>query len=348
MSKIFIFILFLITSLILSAQEPLNCEIKGGVIDNLDDRPYLIIHHKNNSKQIFSYNDTHKEACIKNIKMLYANNNIILKKNRLYLISFSINPINKGEILSVEEELGIKVKVKQKNDSTNLKALIRCDMKEDNHLYTTFGNTEKFDYYSEYITRIESFVNTTKVLDMYTSPNLRKNPYLSFKLNKAFDPKNIKFVITNNKKLKRTFFKNNRQNELNFINNNQHIKAVFNSKRQDDAIKKMYGTIKEFKEGNITIQVPAVAGSGWSVPLEIISDIDAESMLVLTNSSYHPAVIAVFSTPYNLINYKIYINANYKEVWNNLIISVIIKDKKGNFYKTENISSVIHYTSDCT
>jgi len=337
-----IFILFLILPIILNAVP--SCKIKGGIIDKIDDRPHFIIHHKDNSKQIFSYNDTHKETCIKNIHELFDNNNIILKKNRLYVISFSIKPMNKGEILYIVEELKLKVKARQKNGRTTVKAIIQCDMKEDNHLYTMFGNTKKFDYYSEYITHIESFFDTTKVLDMYTSPNLSLNPYLSFMLNKPFNPKKIRFEITNNKNLKRTFLKKNKQNELIVSNENKKIKAVFNAKTQKDAIKNMYGTIKEFKEGNITITTPRLANA-WGVPLQITSDIDAESILVLTGSTWYPAVYVILSTPYNKISYKVNLNVNYKEVWKHHTITVIVKDKKGNFYKVENTSAVIHYTS---
>jgi len=342
MNKTHIFILLLILPLTLNALS--SCKIKGGVINKIDDRPYFVVQHKDNSKQFFSYNDTYKEDCIKNINALYKNNNTILKENRIYIISFSIKPIDKGKILSIEEELKIKVKVRNKNDSTRVKALIRSDMKKDNHSYTSFGNTKEFNYYSEFITHIESFFGTTKVLDMYTSPNLSQYQVLNFNLNKDFKKKNIKFIVTNNKNLKRTFFKNKQKNESNVINTNKKFEAVFNAKSQDEAIEKMYGIINEFKEGNITIQSPKVAANGQSVPLGIISNIEAESILVLTDSTWYPVVFAIVSTPYNKIDYRLKLNLNYKEVWKYKIV-VIIKDKKGNYYKAEKKSDVVHYTS---
>ena len=202
MNKVFIFLFLLIFPLLLNAQKPLSCVIKGGIIDKPYDRPYLIIHYKNSSEQVFSYNNTGNEACVKSLDRLYKNDNILLKKNRQYVVSFLFTPGNKGEISAIKETLKLKVKARQKNDNTAVKAIIQCDMKEDNHLFSEFGYTKKFDYYSEYITHIESYFDTTKVLDMYTSPNLSLNPYLSFMLNKPFNPKKIRFEITNNKNFK--------------------------------------------------------------------------------------------------------------------------------------------------
>ena len=329
-------------------EEPLPCMIKGGVIKYINDRPHLTVKNSDGTKYIFSYNNRHKDSCAKSFTQLSnsKNKNFPLKSNRLYDIAFSLQPINKGEILLIEEHLKIKVKVKvkEKDNNTAVKALIRTDMKEDKHLYTSFGKTLEFDYYSEYITHIESFFGTTKVLDIYTSPNLSKNPILKFRLNRAFDKNRVKLVLTNNKNLKRTFLKNKLQSESIIIDTNKKMQAVFSAKSQNVAIEKMYGTIKKFKEGNITIQSPDMAASGESVPFGIISDIDAESILVLTDSTQYPAVIAIFTTPYNKTYYHLKLNLNYKEVWK-YTMTVIIKDKKGNFYKVKKKADVIHYTS---
>ena len=345
MNRILIYLLLLLFPLLINAQSSLICNIKGGIIDKADHRPFVTIHQKNGLKYIFTYNDRNKERCVKNLSILHDNKNLVLKKNRLYDVTFSRSLSGENSILSIQEVLRLKVKVRQKSDYTAVKAILYCDMKEDKHLFTKFGNTEKFDYYSEYITHIESFFGTAKVLDMYTSPNLSLNPYVSFKLNKPFNPKKIRFEITNNKNLKRIFLKKNRQNESIVNEKNEKIKAVFNAKTQKEAIKNMYGTIKKFKEGNITITTPHLANNAGAVPLQITSDIDAESILVLTGSTWYPAVYLILSTPYNKTSYNIKLNVNYKEVWDNHTITVIIKDKKGNFYKAKNTSAVIHYTS---
>ena len=102
--------------------------------------------------------------------------------------------------------------------------------------------------------------------------------------------------------------------------------TVWTAHTVEDALKAMYGTSALVKEG-VTLTAPDVASNGGAVPVDVKSDIDAKTVMILQNVNPESAVIVYEMTPYSIIDFSIKIKMKKSGT-----ITAVVQGKDGKLY----------------
>ncbi len=102
--------------------------------------------------------------------------------------------------------------------------------------------------------------------------------------------------------------------------------TVWTAHTVEDALKAMYGTSELVKEG-VKVNAPDVASNGGAVPVDVKSDIDAETVMILQNVNPESAVIVYDLTPYSIIDFSIKIKMKKSGT-----ITAVVQGKDGKLY----------------
>ncbi len=102
--------------------------------------------------------------------------------------------------------------------------------------------------------------------------------------------------------------------------------TVWTAHTVEDALKAMYGTSELVKEG-VTVNAPDVASNGGAVPVDVKSDIDAKTVMILQNVNPESAVIVYDLTPYSIIDFSIKIKMKKSGT-----ITAVVQGKDGKLY----------------
>ncbi len=102
--------------------------------------------------------------------------------------------------------------------------------------------------------------------------------------------------------------------------------TVWTAHTVEDALKAMYGTSALVKEG-VTVNAPDVASNGGAVPVDVKSDIDAKTVMILQNVNPESAVIVYEMTPYSIIDFSIKIKMKKSGT-----ITAVVQGKDGKLY----------------
>ena len=102
--------------------------------------------------------------------------------------------------------------------------------------------------------------------------------------------------------------------------------TVWTAHTVEDALKAMYGSSALVKEG-VTLTAPDVASNGGAVPVDVKSDIDAKTVMILQNVNPESAVIVYEMTPYSIIDFSIKIKMKKSGT-----ITAVVQGKDGKLY----------------
>jgi len=247
----------------------------------------------------------------------------------------------------------IKLKAKQDNEYIRAKIIIKNPMhgqiEENKRAY--WGN-EKREI--NFITSITVKSKSNTLLYIETSPFLPRNPLIRFTIKKDYFGNKIIFSVkdnNNNTKDKLIEIKNYSSNNTKTTPTQSSLPSrvkypkVWKATTPDEAIKELYGKTKMI-ENVIQLKVAEISENSLSVPIMIKTDIDLESIVILTTNNPR-SVVSIIDIPtrgltqfVTRIKYlsPIYV---YKDVcWDYYTqsmapkITVIGKGRDGKLYKT--------------
>ena len=266
-----------------------------------------------------------------------------MSKYLLILLFLSIN------IFAIELNT-IKVKVTQHNNVLKTKIMIQSDMVSEE-----VAKRKKTK--PEYITNITAKIDERTVYNISTSPNVSTGLKLQFKFKNQSKTKKLEIYTTknNSKQYKNSFqinkllmskrgIKSPPLQVKYLIENNfktTHSK-VWEETDPRKAIEKLYGS-QEMIENIIHVKVPIETQNKYLIPVSIKSDLNLESIAILTDNN-PKSLIAIISIPKNgMIDYALNIKAMgvyyYNEKYYNqpsyeANIIVIGKAYDGKLYRT--------------
>jgi len=207
---------------------------------------------------------------------------------------------------------------------------------------------------SRYITHVTARVNDYTVLDMYTGPSMSKHPIIKFLYKNIKDADTIKFSALDNKGLQRKAafpIKKPESVAAKFVSPPLPQKKAaainmeaFKADSVPMAIKTLYPQFKNPVEGKIEIGLPGVASNTDIIPVSVSSNIDLESIAVLSENTQTP-VIAVFSNHFGVIDYTFKIRVYPTGLSGQFTITVIGRGRDGMFYKA--VKSAQYAFGDC-
>ena len=242
----------------------------------------------------------------------------------------------------------IKVAAKQIDDKINAKFLIYNEM-----IGEVEGKRKKKKI--DFITNIIARSNHKIIFDLTTSPYIAKNSLVKFSVKKDFIEKDIEYIVTDNKGIKRkkhiviknstqsknTIQTNNNKKSINF---RKDYKIIWNMTTPKEVIRELYG-LKKMISGTIQVKTPKYSESSNSIPIDIKTNVDLESIVILIDNNPHSVLATLFIPVNKLIKFHIRFKAidalriykdipdNYQYIKGNNII-VIGKGRDGKIYKT--------------
>jgi len=102
--------------------------------------------------------------------------------------------------------------------------------------------------------------------------------------------------------------------------------TAWTAKTPEDAIKAIYGKTETVAEG-VTVVAPDVASNGGAVPVDVKSDIDAKTVMILQNVNPESAVIIYDLNEYSIIDFSIKMKMKKSGT-----ITAIVEGKDGKLY----------------
>jgi len=242
--------------------------------------------------------------------------------------------------------LNIKLKAKQKEEILRVKCLVA-------HPMITEYVAEKRGLHVSYVKHMTFRVGNKIVFDMSNSPYLSKNPIVKFKARNNNTDEKLTLVVTDNSdtvksksvKIKGESVGNSFiQEKGKVIDFHRTHPKIWTEKTVKDAAKALYGDV-QYQEGDIKIFLPKLVADSGSIPIGISSDMDFESIAILSNTTERP-VIAVFSVPKGLkVNYRLKFKAkNYEDEY----VLVIAKGRDGKYYKAIQKFEISHGGDNCS
>ncbi len=242
----------------------------------------------------------------------------------------------------------MKIKAIQKGDELRVKFLIKNPM-------LTEEQATKKRINIDFIEHITLRVGERIVFDMSNSANLSRNPLIIVNTTNFATDNNVTLTITDNhgkKERQSTKIKVISMpvgHEISLENDKvrnftkSHPK-LWKAKTVTDAAETLYGDVAYY-EGNFEITMPKIVSNGAAVNIEIKSDLDLESMALLTNANPY-STVAVFSIPKGTkMDYALKFKAkNYVEPY----VVIIAKGRDGKFYKTIKIFQVARGGDNCS
>ena len=238
------------------------------------------------------------------------------------------------------KSMGIRLKSKQKGDSLNVKF-------QFSHPMVSPFEAEKKGINVDYVDHITLKVGERVVFDMSNHPYLNKNPVIKLKVKNCETDKKLSLIL-------RTNWGITKSKSINIRTGNQpvpddcHVEngeihdfqkshpEFWKAQTVNQASIKLYGNVT-YQEGSFEMKMPKLAVGAWSIPIQISSDLNLESMAVLTNGNDYPA-IAVFSVPKGTkVNYYLKIKI---KTYGEYFVKVIAKGRDGKFYKSMKVYEV--------
>lgn len=366
----FILILLLISTAIW-ANDDAMCSIKvsGGVMEIKNPKhTYLTIQEDGMPESYFSVKQLY-EGCkgiseneILNKSIIKNPKHLKFKNDRQYMIIAHLSPSDKKEnfiftLDSAHEYFTIKVLAKKGESNTHAKFMIKSEMDKDTVIHNKYANycdmsgyhTTESHGYSEYITSIVATVNRKPVFDVATSPNIASNPAFKFQFKNIMDANKIKFNIENNKGLARIIeipFKSTsvsmEENVSAELKTHSEITSkVFEADTVDKAIGEFYGEVNNPIENKIIILTPEVSVSSGSIPVEVKSNIELESLIVLSDKLLNPTIAIFNISSVGIVDYTFKIRVRDHKVSKHTLI-VVGKGKDGKFYKSAIEANIVH------
>ena len=270
----------------------------------------------------------------------------------LILVSLSIQSVILADIGKVT------LKAKQKNEYVGAKIHIKSPMhgKIEENARVYWGN-EKSPI--DFITNITIKSKHNTILDIETSSFLSENPLLKFKMKKDFPEGKIEFIFKNNNGDTKNKFKNIKnysKNDIEEILIKSHstnsllsrinYPKIWKASTPEEAIIEIYGDT-EMIENIIELEVSEISENSTHVPIRIKTNVDLESIIILTTNNPR-SVISVIAIPFGkLIQFdtrikfysSVYIYKN-KSSYNGYEINrkpniiIVGKGRNGKVYKT--------------
>ncbi len=288
-----------------------NCS----VIEYLESLyPSTYKHIKNNKCKAKKIEDQLKEVNAR-IRVLTGNR----LKNDILLNNVRTEPVK------------IKIKSKQKGEMLNVKCLV-------SHPMITEYVAKKRGVNVSYIEHMTFKVGDRVVYDMSSSPHLSKNPIVKFKARNNTTDEKLTLAVTDNSakvehksvNIRGKFVGNSFvQEKGSVVDFHQTHPLVWKEKTVQGAAKALYGDVL-YHEGNIKVMLPKVAENAGAIPITIVSEMDFESLAILSNTTEDP-MIAVFNIPKGVkANYSLKFKARNYE---NEYVLIIAKGRDGKYYK---------------
>ncbi|NOR55091.1 MAG: hypothetical protein GQ531_02675 [Sulfurovum sp.] len=313
-----------------------NCK----VIDYLETL-YPSSHKKSNNKHCREQKIKKEQAREAKIKQLEA---------RKKYEALQEENIRKG-IYSPEEQalMKFKMKVKQKGNDLNMKFMVI-------HPMTTEAMASQRKIPIRFLEHITVFMGERLLFDATLSPYLSNNPMFKIKVKNSVIDEAFTLTAVNNigyqksltlqpkkvHKLPTEMLIPSKENKV--CDFKQLSPEMWSAKSVDDAVKLFYGDVL-YHEGNIKVTLPEIAGNAAVIPMTIKSDIDLESVAILSNTTEHP-LIAVFNVPKGL---KIDYNLKFKaKKYNREYVLVIAKGRDGKYYKAIKRLEISHGGDNCS
>ncbi len=228
----------------------------------------------------------------------------------------------------------MKIKAKQEGEKVKIKFLLK-------HPMVTPNKARKRNISGNYIDHVSLEIDGNLLFEMSNSHYLSKNPMIAVNLKYDNIAAHAKITASDNNgaiwskkisiKHSSTPFKTKviqpKMDEYDFW---QKLPSLWEAKSIPEAAKVLYGDIL-YHEGDFDIQVPDVVANGVRIPLAIKSNIDLESIAILTDANPLP-IIAVFNIPKEQkVDYEL--RFRVQQTGSNKMI-VIAKGRDGRYYKT--------------
>jgi len=258
--------------------------------------------------------------------------------------------IRKG-IYSPEEQalMKLKMKVKQKGNDLNMKFLVVHPM-----ITKEMATRRKISI--RFLEHVTIFMGERLLFDATLSPNLSQNPMFKVKVKNSVIDEAFTLTAVNNigyqksltlqpKEVYRLPTETSIPSKENQVRDFRQVSPeIWSAKSVDDATKVLYGDVL-YHEGNIKITLPDIASNTGAIPITIKSDIDLESVAILSNTTEHP-VIVVFNVPKGLkVDYHLKFKAkNYDDEY----VLVIAKGRDGKYYKAIKKFEIAYGGDNCS
>ncbi len=259
-----------------------------------------------------------------------------------------LNLNKRSNYIDRDKPTDIKLKSMQKGDELRVKFIIKNPM-------LTEEQATKKRINVDFIEHITLRVGERIVFDMSNSAYVSRNPMIKVSTTNFTTDENVTLTITDNhgkKESKSTTIKVaspfNTQKKVGEKGEVRDYRksnpALWRARTVTDAAEILYGDVA-YHEGNFKITLPKVASNSAYVNIRIESDLDLESMALLTNANPH-STVAVFSIPKGTkVDYDLRIKAkNYVEPY----VVIIAKGRDGKFYKSIKIFQVARSGDNCS
>jgi len=229
-----------------------------------------------------------------------------------------------------------KAKVNTNNDVFTIRFYMRHPMV--GHEY--YGN--RVNLKEDYITHITAINEDQVILDISTSPYLRKYPRLQHKFKVKKTSNLIHYLITDNKAETRAYLYDFKKRKItqpkvpsiqkNIIDYRKLKPKVWKASTIKEALHELYGDIENPIKDKITIEEEQDRHCEESIPVHITSDIDLESIAIFNDTIMYPTV-AIISVPKDgIIDYELYLQMF--TTCTDYTIVIMAKGRDGNFYTT--------------
>lgn len=253
---------------------------------------------------------------------------------------------------SIDEYNDIVVKLRKQEEHTQIIFMVLSNMETD-----PIGHRDDFKLghpeYPMLTTHIVAKVNQQTVFEVRPSANLARHPSFRFKFKNIENANKIEFFITTNK---------GRQRKIEFsipesLNNirytpliETHIlktdianknPKIFEVTTVDKAVAELYGSVINPIEGKINIEMPKDNANAGSIPINISSDVDFESIAVFSDKLENPTIAVFYISPVGITNYDFKIKVRDWHISKHSII-VIGKSRDGKFYKAVKEGGIFH------
>ena len=195
----------------------------------------------------------------------------------------------------------VKIKAKQKGDMLHVKFMIK-------HPMITPTQAMKKNLYPRYIEHIDLRVGRRLIADISMGYNISINPIFKFKNIKNSDTTSQVYLKARENtgehysgsasvKIKEVSAVHGTAGERNenAIDYHRTNPGFFDADSVEAALEALYGKV-HYEEGGMEVTVPKVISNPGAIPVTLKSDLDLESVAVLTDGNAHPAV-AVFHIP---------------------------------------------------
>ena len=232
----------------------------------------------------------------------------------------------------------VKIKAKQKGDILNVKFMIK-------HPMLTPKQAMKKNLYPRYIEHIDLRVGRRLIADISTGYNISINPRFKFKNIKNSDTTSQVYLKARENtgeryrgsvsvKIKEVsamsgMADDRNENSIDYYRTNP---GFFDADTVDTALEALYGKV-HYEEGGIEVTVPKVVSNPGAIPVTLKSDLDLESVAVLTDGNAHPAV-AVFHIPKGL-KVDIGLKMRVQMRFDNVRLIVVGKERNGRYHIIE-------------